>query len=273
MSATMTKVPTKEQIHLKRYRRLKSKSLQQVLTYRFLNHYGYDKGEITVKAIVDDILDLMENYFLLSPKPDGMQFLNYGYLTWMAVPVDEYPQRGKTIAATRLKPILLSFITDEDIAHIANGFDAKSLRKKKLLRWVDQAFDQGTVLTQLDLAALLGCCDHVISQYVQEIQKETGRILPTRGNYHDLSGAVTHKKEIITLYLEGYLTPEIAAKTNHSKEAVDRYIKDFHRVNLLWDNDIRDPDNMANVARLSKRVVQQYIDLLPNKSRFSKNNT
>ena len=267
----MSKPYTKEQEHLKRYRRLKSKSLQQVLTYRFLNHYGYDKGEITVKAIVDDILNLMENYFLLSPKPDGMQFLNYGYLTWMAVPVDEYPQRGKTIAATRLKPILLSFITDEDISHIANGFDAKSLRKKKLLRWVDQAYDQGTVLTQLDLAALLGCCDTVISQYVQEIQKETDRILPTRGNYHDLSGAVTHKKEIITLYLEGYLTPEIASKTNHSKEAVDRYIKDFQRVKLLWENDIRDPENMANVARLSKRVIQQYVDLLPNKSRFSKN--
>ncbi len=267
----MTKVPTKEQIQLKRFRRLKSKSLHQVLTYRFLNHYGYDKGEITVKAIVDDILSLMENYFLLSPKPDGLQFLNYGYLTWMAVPVDEYPQRGKTIAATRLKPILLSFITDDDITHIARGYDAKSLRKKKLLRWVDQAFDQGALLTQLDLAALLGCCDAVVSQYVQEIQKDTGKILPTRGNIHDLSGAITHKKEIITLYLEGYLTPEIATKTNHSKEAVDRYIKDFHRVKLLWENNIRDPEKMAQVARLSIRVVQQYIDLLPNKSRFSKN--
>ena len=269
----MSKVPTKEQIHLKRFRRLKSKSLQQVLIYRFLNHYGYDKGEITVKAIVNDILNLIENYFLLSPKTEGLQFLNYGYLTWMAVPVDEYPQRGKTIAATCLKPILLSFITDDDIAHIANGYDAKSLRKKKLLRWVDQAFDQGALLTQLDLAALLGCCDTVISQYVQEIQKETERILPTRGNIHDLSGAITHKKEIITLYIEGYLTPEIATKTNHSKEAVDRYIKDFHRVKLLWENGITDTDDMANVARLSKRVIQQYIDLLPNKSRFSKNNT
>jgi DNA-binding NarL/FixJ family response regulator len=190
----------------------------------------------------------------------------------MAIPVDEYPQRGKTIAATRLKPILLSFITDDDIAHIANGFDSKSLRKKKLLRWVDQAFEQGALLTQLDLAALLGCCDAVISQYVQEIQKETGRILPTRGNIHDLSGAITHKKEIITLYLEGYLTPEIATKTNHSKEAVDRYIKDFHRVKILMENGVTNIDEIANVARLSKRVVQQYIDLLPNKSHFSKNN-
>jgi len=50
-----------------------------------------------------------------------------------------------------------------------------------------------------------------------------GKLLPTRGNIHDLSGAITHKREIITLYLQGYLTPDIAMKTNHSKEAVDRY--------------------------------------------------
>lgn len=272
----MSKPTTKADIQLKKFRRINDKSLRQLLIYRFLNHYGYDKGKITAKAIVDDILQLIEDYFLLSQKPhDDLHFLNYGQLTWMAVPVDEYPQRGKTIAATRMKPIILSFITDEDVAHIAHGFDSKSLRKKKLVRWVDQAFDQGALLTQLDLAVLLGVCDTVVSTYVREIQHNTGQILPTRGNIHDLSGAITHKREIITLYLEGFLTPEIAVKTNHSKEAVDRYIKDFHRVKLLWEHGISNLDDIAQTSRLSKRVAQQYIDLLPqksvNKSHLSKN--
>ncbi|MFQ5572346.1 MAG: DUF1670 domain-containing protein [Rhodothermales bacterium] len=43
--------------------------------------------------------------------------------------------------------------------------------------WVDQAFDQGALLTQLDLAILLGVCDSVISKYVREIQSQ-GRLLP-----------------------------------------------------------------------------------------------
>lgn len=73
----------------------------------------------------------------------------------MAVPVDEFPQRSKSIARTRLKPVILSFINDEDISHIAHGFDSKSLRKNRLKRWVDQAFDQGALLTQLDLAVML----------------------------------------------------------------------------------------------------------------------
>ncbi|MDY0152026.1 MAG: DUF1670 domain-containing protein [Candidatus Cloacimonas sp.] len=165
-------------------------------------------------------------------------------LVWMAVPVDEYPQRAKSISQTRMKPVVLSFLSDEDVDHIAHGFDSTSLRKKRLSRWVDQAFDQGALLTQLDLSCLLGVCDAVVSKYVNEIQR-SGEILPTRGNIHDLSGAITHKREIITLYLENYLTPEIAIKTNHSKEAVDRYIKDYHRVETLWKHDITDLDQIS----------------------------
>ncbi len=264
----MSKSLTKEQIQLKKFRRLSDKSLEQHLLYRFLNNYGYDKGEVTAKAIINDILQLIDHFFLVSSIDDDLHHINYGQLVWMAVPVDEFPQRSKSIARTRLKPVVLSFINDEDISHIAHGFDSKSLRKNRLKRWVDQAFDQGALLTQLDLAVLLGVCDAVVSQYVQEIQKE-GHLLPTRGNIHDLSGAITHKREIITLYLQGYLTPDIALKTNHSKEAVDRYIKDYHRVEILWSHDIKDPDKISLLSRLSKRVVQQYIDLLPAKSKNS----
>lgn len=263
----MSKPLTKEQVQLKKVRRLRDKNLRQLLLHRFLNHYGYDKGEITAKAIIDDILQLIDDYFLVSSIDDDLHHIHYGQLVWMAVPVDEYPQRGKSIAATRMKPVVLSFISDEDISHIAHGFDSKTLRKKRLKRWVNEAFDQGALLTQLDLATLLGVCDAVVSNYVNEIQKD-GSLLPTRGNIHDLSGAITHKREIITLYLEGFLTPDIALKTKHSKEAVDRYIKDYHRVATLWKHDITDLDQISQLTRLSKKVAQQYIDLLPDKVRI-----
>jgi hypothetical protein len=267
----MAKPYTKAQIQLKKMHRLKDKGLHQLLLYRFLNHYGYDKGEVTANAIIDDILNLIDDYFLVSSLDDDLHHIHYGQLVWMAVPVDEYPQRGKSIAATRMKPVVLSFLTDDDISHIAHGFDSTSLRKKRLQRWVEEAFDQGALLTQLDLASLLGVCDAVVSKYVCEIQK-SGCILPTRGNIHDLSGAITHKREIITLYLEGFLTPEIALKTKHSKEAVDRYINDYHRVEILWRHNISSLDDISKLTRLSNRVAQQYIDLLPEKIRSSHHN-
>jgi hypothetical protein len=264
----MSKPLTKAQIQNKKYRRLKDKSLEQHLLYRFLNNYGYDKGEITAKAIIKDILKVVELYFLVANNDKDISHTQYGELVWMAVPVDEFPQRGKSIAKTRLKPIVLSFLTDDDISHIAHGFNSTSLRKKRLQRFVDQAFDQGALLTQLDLAALLGVCDAVVSKYVCEIQ-ESGKLLPTRGNIHDLSGAITHKREIITLYLQGYLTPDIAMKTNHSKEAVDRYIKDYHKVETLWMHGITDLDEISQLTRLSKKVALQYVDLLPTKLKNS----
>lgn len=260
----MSKPISKQQIQLKKSRRLKDKNLHQHLLYRFMNNYGYDKGEITAKAIIDDILKLVDDYFLVSSIDDDLHHIQYGQLVWMAVPVDEYPQRAKPIAKTRMKPVILSFVTDVDIDHIANGFSSATLRKRRIRRWVDEAFDQGALLTQLDLAMLLGVCDAVVSKYANEIQRE-GYLLPTRGNIHDLSGAVTHKREIITLYLEGYLTPEIAVKTKHSKEAVDRYIKDYHRVETLWLHGITNLDDISHLSHLSKRVAQQYIDLLPAK--------
>lgn len=260
----MSKPLTKALVQLKKCRRLKSKSLRQLLLYRFLNHYGYDRGEITAKAIIDDILQLINDYFLVSSLDDDLCHLHSGQLVYLGVSVDDFPKRNQSVANTRLKPVILSFITNADIDHIAHGFDSTSLRKKRLIRWVYEAFDQGALLTQLDLSILLGVCDGVISKYVNEIQSE-GILLPTRGNIHDLSGAITHKREIITLYLQGYLTPEIAVKTNHSKESVDRYIKDYHRVETLWKHGITDLDQISQLSRLSKRVAQQYVDLLPEK--------
>lgn len=265
----MGKPLTKAQIQLKKVRRLKSKSLESLLLHRFLNHYGYDKGEVTARAIVDDILQLIDEYFLVSSLDDDLHHLHYGQLVWMAVPVDERPAKGKSLAETRMMPVVLSFITESDIDHIGHGFDSLTLRKKRLVRWVHEAFDQGALLTQLDLAILLGVCDAVVSKYVNEIQA-SGELLPTRGNLHDLSGAITHKREIITLYLEGHLTPEIAVKTHHSKEAVDRYIADYHRVELLWKHGITDLDQICRLSRLSARVAQQYVDLLPDKIRGRK---
>ena len=132
-----------------------------------------------------------------------------------------------------------------------------------MVRWCEEAYEQGALLNQLDLALLLGCCDSVVSQYVNDYQRLSGKILPTRGNIHDLSGAITHKREIIALYLQGYLTPTIAAKTNHSKESVDRYIKAFEAVRTIVNHGIRDLDQIVHITKLSTKVVQQYLDLLP----------
>ena len=268
----MSKPLTRTQINEKKFRRINDKSLRQLLIHRFLNDYGYDKGEVTATAIVDDILKTVEDYFVITlpleklatgdPSLPEERYLSYGHLVWMAVPLDEYPERGKSIVKTRMKPVILTYLAAEDIESFRNGFTSRQLRINRLVRWCHQAYDQGALLTQLDLAVLLNVCDAVVSDYVNEWQKSSGELLPTRGNIHDLSGAITHKKEIITLYLQGHLTPTIAAKTKHSKEAVDRYIRDYESVKVVRTA-TADMDNISHITRLSKRVISQYLDLIP----------
>ena len=268
----MSKPLTRTQINEKKFRRINDKSLRQLLIHRFLNDYGYDKGEVTATAIVDDILKTVEDYFVITlpleklatgdPSLPEERYLSYGHLVWMAVPLDEYPERGKSIVKTRMKPVILTYLAAEDIESFRNGFTSRQLRINRLVRWCHQAYDQGALLTQLDLAVLLNVCDAVVSDYVNEWQKSSGELLPTRGNIHDLSGAITHKKEIITLYLQGHLTPTIAAKTKHSKEAVDRYIRDYESVKVVRTA-TADIDKISHITRLSKRVISQYLDLIP----------
>ena len=40
--------------------------------------------------------------------------LSYEQLVWMAVPIDEYPQKGKSIITTRMKPVILAYLASED---------------------------------------------------------------------------------------------------------------------------------------------------------------
>ncbi len=42
---------------------LQGKTLKHILLDRLLNKYGYNKGHVTAKAIADDILSLIEQYY------------------------------------------------------------------------------------------------------------------------------------------------------------------------------------------------------------------
>ncbi len=159
----MSKPLTRTQINEKKFRRINDKSLRQLLIHRFLNDYGYDKGKVTATAIVDDILKTVEDYFVITLPFEKLatgdqltdeRFLSYGQLVWMAVPIDEHPKRGKSIIKTQMKPIILTYLATEDIESFRNGVTSRQLRINRLVRWCYQAYDQGALWTQLDLACL-----------------------------------------------------------------------------------------------------------------------
>jgi hypothetical protein len=80
--------------HRRRYLRLKGKTLRHMLLYRFMHQYGYDKGEVTASAIIDDILTLIEQFYRYTDH----SFLKPGQMVWHAVPIDEECKKHKTMA-------------------------------------------------------------------------------------------------------------------------------------------------------------------------------
>lgn len=253
-----TRDHSNQSLALRRHLRMKGKSLKNILLDRFINQYGYDKGAVTATAIIDDIILLIETFYRYTDN----SLLKQGQLVWHAVPIDEYPKKGKSMAQTKLIPVVIDFVTDGDIEDMKLPLQFREVRMKKVERWTQQVFDQGALLTQLDLAVLLNVNEATAGQYVREYESIYGHPLPTRGNIQQIGSGQSHKKQIIELYLKGYLTPTIYQRTNHSKESVERYIRDFESVKLLASK-FDDPDIISKIIRLSTAVVKQYLDLLP----------
>lgn len=242
------KVPEKDAYGIKR---LESKNIRNAIIQKISEDFNL------TPIIAEAYFSQISSYF---QQHVGIE-LKSGQIAYEAVSADEPPSKH-IVLCEKITAKLTLIDLNSDLQVLAESGLA-GLRRHRLLRISKQAYDQGALLNQLDLALLLNCCDAVVSQYVNEYQRTSKKILPTRGNIHDLSGAITHKSEIIALYLQGYLTPTIADKTNHSKESVDRYIRDFEAVRTVFNHGISDLDEIVQITKLSKKVAQQYVDLLP----------
>jgi hypothetical protein len=207
----------------------------------------------------------VEQYYRYSDQ----SFLKQGQMVWHAVPIDEPCAKHKSMAQTRLQPVVLDIISDSDIEDWKGPSHHREHRMKKIERWTHQAYDQGALLSQLDLAVLLCTSEATAGQYVREYHNLYNRPLPTRGNVQLIGSGQTHKREVITLHLKGYLVPSICKKINHSEESVERYIHDYEAIRLLATK-FDDVDLISRIVRLKDTVVKQYLDLIPLESKTEK---
>jgi hypothetical protein len=237
--------------------RIKKRSLPDLLVHKFLTEYGYDHGPVIARAIVDDILTTVEECYAERVPPKTV--------VWLAVRVEKRGRR-KGISVTDLVPVQLKMYTDSEVVLLTDP----ALRKKRqarrafnrarFARWCFEAYEQGGVLTQLDLSLLSGLSEHYVSKVLREYEERTGEIVPTRGTVHDLGPSVTHKGEVVRRWLRHQSPVQIARETRHSQASVDRYIADYQRVRLLAQ---KIPiDELPALTGLSAGVVQQYAELI-----------
>ena len=237
--------------------RFKKRNLPDLLVHKFLNEYGYDHGPVIAHAIVEDILATIEYCWpeRIPPKT----------IVWLAVR-REWRDRRRSLDITDLVPVYLPMVIDEELALLTdrnlrwNRRARRAFCRARFARWCFEAYEQGGVLTLLDLSLMSGMSEHFVSEVLQEYETKTGKIVPTRGTVHDIGRGVTHKAEVVRRWLRNESPDQIARALSHSQDAVDRYIAAFQTVRLLATKvPISD---LPTLAGLSVSVINEYVALL-----------
>jgi len=239
----------------KKYGPLLAKTLKNALAQRIHREFPRLGGPRIQRLCAEMILEVVGQH--LRPR----EHVAHGQVLWMAIRVDEPPRRHQRLIDCDLIPVVLDLSTAEDIHGRLERESTDQRLLRKSLRLCLQAYQQGGLLSNCDLAELLNTQDSRIAHLLRSYEQETGQLVPRRATLHDVGTGLTHKCIICRKrYLEGKETAEIARETYHSLEAVDRYLAQYDRVRQCRLQGLNAVDT-AHLLRCTVRLVEEYLDI------------
>jgi hypothetical protein len=184
--------------------------------------------------------------------------LTSGQICYEAVAADE--PAGRHIALTRKVSCRLTLNDVNADFEILVNYGLAGLRRHRILRLTREAYDQGALLSYEDLAILLTTSPATVRRDIRHLRHD-GKFIMTRGAKHDMGPGLSHKTQIIELYLKGYQFTDIEQKTNHSEKSVLRYLSGFSQVVTLHQQGFP-PAQIRMITKMSDRLVREYLQLL-----------
>ncbi|MCB0061378.1 MAG: DUF1670 domain-containing protein [Caldilineaceae bacterium] len=233
------------------------RSLPQQLLYKFLNEYGYERGPVIAKAIISDMLSLIDQLYSDHLPP---RFVN-----WPVVSVAN-GTTGKSPDVRELVTVRLQLVTDDEVALLndeklcGQRLARRTFNQTRFVRLCHEAFAQGGVMTLLDLSLLSGIAEPTIGVLLRDYEADQQTTVPIRGTVHDTGPSVSHKAEVIRRYLRGQSPALIARELTHSQQAVDTYIKDYEVTRQLVQH--FEISAIPALCRRSKSLVNEHIKLI-----------
>ncbi len=239
----------------KHYRPLLAKNLRNSLAQHIAEQFPRIGGDRIVGACADLVLEVVWTH--LRP----VEHLAPGQVLWLAIDKNHPPRRYQTTEQTPLVPVVLTLSASEDIqARIAKKPPDES-RLAKALRMSHEAYEQGGLLSNCDLAELLTTNDSKVATLLARHERTTKETVPRRATLHDVGSGLTHKGIICRKrYLEGKESDKIARETHHSIEAVDRYLGQFDRVRACLKLGMT-VQQTAHILQCSPPLVEQYLQI------------
>lgn len=200
-----------------------------------------------IKQITDEILSDVS-----APRSDG------DIIYWAVL---SSTPAGVPLSAAKLVPAVLTIYDAQDASCSTTDKDINRLstiKFKKIARMSTQAKVAGAYLTHADLSYLLGIHCSAISNILKD---NPSIAVPLRGVCCDIGRGITHRKEIIKLYLDMHTETEIVSRTGHSYESVENYIKEFAAVLALSERGLPIP-LIRRITGRSIKLINTYMELI-----------
>ena len=163
---------------------------------------------------------------------------------------------GKVVAASALAGMSMPAAHAAEDHTIRQQEGVAGVRRCRLMRMAEEAFQQGGVLTLEDLAALLNCGVRTLSRDLQQLRRE-GLVPPLRSLIQDMGRALTHRREIVSLWLQGLEYSEIAHRSRHAVDSVANYVEKFKRCGSLFVQAF-DLHTVAFLVGISPALAAEY---------------
>jgi len=237
----------------KKFGPLRAKTFRNALAHRIAKEFPRIGGKRICLLCADMLLEVVFKH--MRPR----DHVRHGQTLWMAVSLHDPPSSRRTIADTDLVPVLVDLSTAEDAQGRIDRLPAAERMLRKAVRLCEQAYKQGGLLSNCDLAELLCTNDSRIAHVLAEHERRTSTIVPRRATVHDVGTGLTHKRVICwKRYVEGKEPHIVARATYHSLEAVDRYLGQYDRVRHCRLSGLT-PAQTAHALGCSAALVDEYL--------------
>lgn len=209
-------------------------------------------GPVIRQKMAEKIVDLVDQQ--LPPK----DYLRPGQCVWNAVSIATRPDSPNC----RLVPVILTLVDSSDVEQLARGVRMSVIARRSIARICREAFEQGALLSMRDIGLLVWRSNAAITTIRQEWEADQKTTVPHVGTIQDFGTCISHKTVIIRkVVYEGKDPRRAADETKHSQRAVDRYLKDFHRVKTCYEN-MPDIEFVTRTTGLSRHLVHQYVSII-----------
>lgn len=235
-----------------RYDRLAFKTLDQQFKQEAIE--GLNCSPLEAEALIEIVKEV---YFpLLEEK--SIENIRPGQIVVQAIDLNE--PAGKPIKECKFKSVILTIDNGQSDLDIRLNNGIPALRIERIKRVTREAFEQGTLLTVEDLAYKILSAGYRTITRDLSILRDLGENIPLRSTQKDIGRTTTHKEQVVKLWLEGYEPAYISRATNHSIDAVSRYLQLFKRV-IALTKEGKDKTSIAFLLSVSKTLVTVYQEL------------